>query len=213
MKDFVFVSVAFGPLYIAQQDRLKASILRIYPEANILFWRDALPDNSKPFLDSLYGFKVHAIKKAIDLGYKRVLWLDPAMILNAGVAILKGLEFVAVKDENKLSQYISNAYLSKYFLTREQLKATDYRLVGGSLYFFDFNFERTYKIFLAWYIDESKGYFGSQQQEASEQLQGHRADESCMAMSIYLNGSAPVNPDKIGYCIAESPTFSKKHFK
>jgi len=213
MKDFVFVSVAFGPQYVAQQDRLRKSIVAIYPDANILFYRDELPISSKPFLDSLYGFKVHAIQDAIDLSYEKILWLDPAMILMDKVDLLFSHELVAIRDENKLSTYISNSYLEYSGYTRLKLEYEGVHLVGGSLYYFDMANKTVRAVFKGWASDERHGWFGSQQQEASEQLNGHRADESCMAMTMIQNEIYPVTPAAVGYCTAVNPVFTKKHFK
>ena len=213
MKNFVFVSVAFGPQYVAQQDRLRKSILGIYPDANILFYRDELPSSSKPFLDSLYGFKVHAIQDAINLGYEKILWLDPAMILMDAIDVLFSHPLVAIRDENMLSTYISNAYLEYSGYTRNQLEFENVHLVGGSLYYFDMSDKMVRTVFKGWASDERHGWFGSQEQEASEQLNGHRADESCMAMTMQQNGIYPVGPSAVGYCITYDPVFIKKHFK
>lgn len=212
MKSLVFVSVAFGIQYIEQQDRLKKSILDIYPDANLLFYRDCLPPKSKPFLDSLYGFKVHAIKEAMFKGFTEIIWLDPAMILCREIGdTFKGMTACAVKDDHKLSQFISDKYLDVCDETRESLNEKDVRLVGGSLYYF--NIEKALPLILSLTADEYLGYFGSQKEEASEQLQGHRADESCMAMRLYKNGIQPVSGAEIGYCVEENPIFIKKHFK
>ena len=131
MKDLVFVSVAFGPLYIAQQDRLKESILAIYPDAHLHFHRDKLPMNSRPFLDSLYGFKVHAIQQAINAGFKKILWLDPAMILVREIGnIFENGEVIAVRDETALHKVISKSYLNSTGIDRHDLKDWDWHLVG-----------------------------------------------------------------------------------
>ena len=213
MEKFVFVSVAFTPRYVEQQERLKKSILDIYPDANFLFWTDELPPGSKPFLDSLYGFKVHAIKEAVEMGYEKILWLDPAMILMREIDVLFNHQMVAIRDENKLSTFISDAYIEYSGIERHQLKWLEVHLVGGSLYYFDMTYQSTRSLFKGWYQDEEQGWFGSQQQEASEQLQGHRADESCMAMTMEQNEIYPLRPDQVGYCVEADPVFTKKHFK
>jgi len=214
MKDLIFVSVAFGPLYLEQQDRLKQSILDIYPDANLLFFRDCLPKESKPFLDSLYGFKVHAIQEAIDLGFKKILWLDPAMILCREIGdTFDKYHVCAVKDVTALHKVSSKTYLNVYGIDRHDLKDWGWHLVGGSLYYFDFNSTQANIIFQGWFNDEKDRLFGSQQQEASEQLQGHRADETCMAMNMYCNGVRPVDPVDVGYCVEENAIFRKLHFK
>lgn len=214
MKDLLFVSVAFGEQYVAQQDRLKQSILDIYPDANLLFFRDRLPEKSRPFLDSLYGFKVHAIQEGLGLGFKKILWLDPAMILCREIGdTFDKYQVCAVKDVTPLHKVCSRSYLNARGIDRHDLKDWGWHLVGGSLYYFDFSIVKSFIVFQGWFNDESQGLFGSQQQEASEQLQGHRADETCMAMNMYCNGARPVDPVDVGYCIEENPLFIKKHFK
>lgn len=214
MKDLVFVSVAFGELYVKQQDRLRESILKLYPAANLLFYRDVLPTGSPAFLDSLYGFKTHAIKNARAQGYDRVVWFDPAMILVDMIEpALVDQEFIAVKDDNLLATFISDEYLKLNHMTRDRLRESAWHLVGGSFYYFDFNSAAADSIFSAWHQDEICGRFGSQEQEARGQLNGHRADESCMSMRMYQNSIGPVDAVDVKYCIAENPIFIKKHFK
>lgn len=212
MKDLVFVSVAFGEQYVKQQARLKASILKIYPDANIMFWTEQLPKYSKPFLESLYGFKVYAIQQA-KKKFSKVLWLDPAMIINGPIDILFSYDMIAVRDENRLSSFVSDAYLRLHDETRESLDEKEIHLVGGSLYYFDFDTVAASFIYQAWKVAEQSGYFGSQEQEATGQLQGHRADESVMAFEMWNWNTDPVTPDEIDYCQNEESTFTKKHFK
>lgn len=214
IKDVVFVSVAFGDKYVEQQDRLKQSILNIYPDANIMFWRDQLPDFAQPFLQSLYGFKVWAIGHAIAAGFQKVLWLDPAMILQKPIDVLDGFSVLAVKDENKLSAYISDEMLIRNDMTRDELDKFGLHLIGGSLYWFDFSYGyKAQRVFGHWKEDEKNGLFGTQEQEARGELNGHRADESCFAMALHKERIRPVSPMSIGYCTGEDPVFIKKHFK
>lgn len=212
MKDFVFTSVAFGQAYIEQQDRLRASILAIYPDANIMFWRDELPPGSRTMDESLYGFKVHAINEA-KMRYSRVLWLDPAMILCDKIDELFSFEMIAIKDDNLLCNYISDQACALYRTNKDELRQSKSYLVGGSLYYFDFNTFLGYLVFKDWFNMENLGLFGSQQQAASEQINSHRNDESCMAISLYISGGSPIDADKIRYCIENNPMFIKKHFK
>lgn len=212
MNDFVFVSVAFCEAYVAQQDRLRESILSIYPDANIMFWRDELPQGSRPFLDSLYGFKVHAIAEA-KKKYQKVLWLDPAMILCDKVDVLFSHKIAIVKDDNMLYNLVSDNALKYFGILKSDIQSEQIHLVGGSLYYFDFDSVSCEKAFNDWYAAELMGIFGSQAEEASEQLQGHRADETCMALCLYQNNINPISGPDIGYCIEKKPVFIKKHFK
>lgn len=214
MDDVAFVSVAFGAAYIEQQDRLKESILAIYPDANIIFFtRGTWPPMAKTFYQSLYGFKPHAINEARRMGFKRIIWLDPAMILCDKVDDLFQYPVIAVKDDNQLHDLISERTLAHYGLTREGIKKHDWRLVGGSLYYFDFNQSSAKIIFNMWLEAEIEGLFGSQQEQASEQINGHRMDETLMAVAMYLVGVDPQPGPDVRYCIEKNPIFIKKHFK
>jgi hypothetical protein len=214
MKDVCFVSVCFGdPRYYYQLDRLKASILCFYPEANFLFYRGEYPPNSRTFFESLYGFKPHAIKVAKDQGYKKVIWLDPAMILIDTIDDLMKFEMMAVKDDNVLYDKVSNVCYKYFGLTQKEVYDRDYHLVGGSIYTFDFEKESANQIFNRWLDAEKMRMFGSQTEQASEQLQGHRMDEAVMALAMYEAGIEPTSPEDARYCWVENPMFIKKHFK
>lgn len=217
MTKLAFVSVAFnhqiyGDAYLLQQDRLKQSILDIYPDANLFFWRGELPPKSPEFFDSLYGFKVYAIEHAMKKGFERVVFFDPAMILKKKLSFLDGYTVISVKDENKLCQFVSDRYLLNKGFTRGELKTIGWHLVGGSFYYFDFSDLTARSVFLAWKQDEENGLFGTQEQEASGKLNGHRADETCMAYQLYVHNLSPVTPSEVGY-LTNDPVMEKRHFK
>lgn len=214
MDDVVFVSVAFGFEYLKQMDRLQKSILAKYPEANLLFFDNGLPNGSKAFLDSLYGFKPHAIAEARNQGFNKVIWLDPAMILVDKVNDLVDFPtMVAVKDDTRLYNVVSDKCYSYFGLDANYVAFKNWHLVGGSLYFFNFDRPKDNIILDTWLNAERAGIFGSQHEAASEQLQGHRYDEAVMALAMYMKGVEPVGADQIRYCISENPMFIKKHFK
>lgn len=223
MNDVVFVSCAFGShLYFTQMDRLQRSILKIYPKANLLFYRgtekntsiEGMPPGSKSFLDSLYGFKPHAVEVARNKGFKKVIWLDPAMKLKDKVDDLINFPtMVAVKDDSVLHNIVSDRCYQYFGLTREQIQQKDLHLVGGSLYFFNFNREADNHIQDTWLQAEKDGIFGSQWDAAGPGLQGHRYDETVMALAMYRYSVRPVGAYEIRYCITENPMFIKRHFK
>lgn len=213
MNDLVFTSVAFGERYLAQQTRLKESILKIYPDANLHFFYDCLPKASRSFYDSLYGFKPHAIQECIDLGFKRVIFLDPAMILVDKIDDLYEFDVMAVMDDNLLYNAISDRCRTQFLLTNDGIKKAGWHFVGGSIYYFDFRSELAQTVFDTWMFCEKKGLFGSQEEEASGRLQGHRLDEACMAVSMYLHGVEPTRMEVARYCTEKNPMWIKKHFK
>lgn len=212
MTDFCFLSVAFGPRYVEQQTRLHQSLQAIHPEAKHFAWTDVLPEGSKPFKESLYGFKVHAVKQALKAGYKKIIWLDPACIVVKPVDyyFTLGLPVIAAKDDNLLINHIGQKAL--FWYSKPSIPDS-WHLVGGSLYVFDFTHLYCQKIFDTWERAEANGIFGSQQEQASGKINKHRNDESCMAMSLYLWGRKPLPLDICKYSNGDDSIVIKKHFK
>lgn len=211
MTDFCFLSVAFGPRYIEQQYRLLGSITNIYPDAAITFWYDGYPHGSRLHSQSLYGFKVHAVKTALAQGFKKIIWLDTACILQHPVDYWFSLNLpvLAAKDDNALSKCISDKALSYY----GNPDITGMHLVGGSVFVFDFNHPDCQKIFDHWAKAEADGVFGSQAEQASGKINSHRHDESCLSMVLYQNGYEPVACDVMRYNQDENSIVIKRHFK
>jgi hypothetical protein len=71
------VSVATGPRYCVMQDRLNQML---DPAEYRVFWREALPPDCPTNEDVPYGFKVWAIKRAVELKAPMVLWLDSSIV-------------------------------------------------------------------------------------------------------------------------------------
>lgn len=205
MTDFVFLSVAFGPRYVEQQTRLNHSILNFYSSDHHIAWTEVLPKGSRPHKASPYGFKVHAIEYARSLGHKKIIWIDTACILQDKVdywfTLIEKYGVVAAKDDNKLVNCIGDGALRYY----GNFDITGYHLVGGSLYVFDFESPLCEKIFDDWREAEASGVFADEKR--------HRHDESCMAMSLYLNGSEPVPYSECRYNNGPGSIVTKHHFK
>lgn len=210
-NDFCFLSVAFGPRYIEQQTRLDNSLRNVYPLIKHVMWTNRYPAGASTHKDSLYGFKVHAIWWAKSQGYKKIIWLDTAIILQYLVDYWFDLNLpvVAAKDDNALSKCISDKALLYYGWP----DITDMHLVGGSVYVFNFEHPDCQKIFDHWAKAEADGVFGSQAEQASGKINRHRHDESCMAMALYLNGHEPVPCDVMRYNQDENSIVRKYHFK
>lgn len=211
MSKIAFCSVAFkDERYIHQQLRLIESINQFHPEAKQYHWTNDMPDGSRPFLESLYGFKPHAILHAWNEGYERIIWIDTACLLLDRVDYLFDLcpahGVAAVKDDLKLPA--SDTALDHFKYRRKDI--ADFHLVGGSLYAFDMYYSKS--VFTTWMMAEKMGIFGSQEEEASGKLQGHRHDETCMALSLYRHGFEPITHDEGRYNY-EGGAVIKKHFK
>lgn len=212
-KDVIFVSVCFSdPRYFEQQERLKKSILKFYPEANLLFFRGSYPEGSKSFSDSLYGFKCHAIAQA-KKQFSKIIWIDTAMVMTDYIDQILKFDVLAVKDDNPLYPVMSDRCYNYFGETKAEVMRKEWHLVGGSLLYFDFEKESANLIFNSWMEAEKAGIFGNQAEEASEQLQGHRHDEAVLALCMYYNGVEPSSAEDARYCWVENPMFTKNHFK
>lgn len=211
MNDLIFLSVAFGERYIEQQMRLNDSIQAIYPGVKHSCWVNVCPSGSRPHRESLYGFKVHAVKWALDQGYKKIIWLDTACILQQPIDYWFTLNqpVLAAKDDNALSKCIGDKAL-KYYGDPD---IGGMHLVGGSVFVFDFNHPDCHKIFDHWVKAEADGIFGSQKEQSTGKINRHRNDESCMSMALYQNGYEPMACDVMKYNQDETSIVRKFHFK
>lgn len=212
-----YCCVAFGDKrYIEQQARLKHSIQLIYPDAPLFFWTNEMPPGARSMNESLYGFKPHAVQYAWDQGYTKIMFFDPAIILMKPIDFyiekVKEYGVCCARDDNKLNPFFGDRALKHYDITRKQIE--DWHLVGGSFYYFDMDLALSRKILDKWLIAEIMGLFGSQKEQASGQLQGHRNDEAIMAVLLYLYGKGPMHEDVRYNCEnKELCILDKKHFK
>ncbi len=211
-KDICFVTYCFGDQrYFEQLDRLKKSILDLIPDANLLFYVDELPPGARPFGQSLYGGKPHAIAEA-KKNFSKVLWLDPAMILvDSNLNDFDDVYFAAVKDDHFLNPFISNQALDFFGVSRNEIE--DVHLVGGSLYYFDFEFKVVQDIFDMWIKSEIHNMFDGEGQVHTGASRGHRSDEALMALAMWKYGVQPTGAGDIRYCIEKNPMTIKRHFK
>lgn len=211
MTDFCFLSLAFGDAYVRQQERLQNSLQAVHPSAEHFAWTWSYPSGSKGHRDSLYGFKVHAVRTALRKGYKKIIWLDTACILQQPVYYWfeQNLAIIAAKDDNALSRCIGTKAL-KYFGDPD---IEGMHLVGGSVYVFDFNQPLCQTVFDQWAKAEEDGIFGSQFEQSSGLINRHRHDEACLAYLMYANGIEPMNCDEMKYNQGPDSVIIKKHFK
>lgn len=207
-------SLAFGEKYSWRLGRLKEQLQATNPLSPLFFWNESSPPGSRPFNESMYGFKPHCVKAALDAGYKKIAFIDCTCIVNGDLhyydQFIEEHGVLAVQDDNKLTGFCSDKALKYIGKKRDYLK--DKHLVGGSFYYFDFNLPLCQKIFDLWITSERNGLFGSQQEQASERLQGHRSDETMMALFLYECGSKPYTRDT-RYNWENDWIIKKDHFK
>lgn len=187
------VSVAFREPYLSHSYKQDNYIMKDYPAlcTSVIFFWDELPakdciydkDIVSHFQKSLYGFKPHAIQRAIDAGYKKIIWLDPSVLPTVSMQVLiDALDdhpIIVRSGEEPLSK-MCNAKAKRYFdVTDEDIK--NERTVAGTIYGFNFNTPIANYVFSDWKTSEEHGIFGTQ----DDFMAGHWADEAVMALCLY----------------------------
>lgn len=188
------VSVAFREPYVTHSKRQEEVIDKTFDGFQI-YYRDNLPIKNgnvlgdlivPTFQKSLYGFKPHAIQRAIDIGYKRIVWFDPSVLptsdLNDLFKELEQTDMLVVKGDNPIVKMTSPKALEWFGTLQEQLSGINH--IGGTFYGFNFNNPKTLEVFNLWKKAEEEGIFGNQ----DEFMAGHWADESCMALAMFKCG-------------------------
>lgn len=77
MKDKVIINVSTGK-YKNGADRLKSTLLE-YFDGDLLLFTDESQINSPTHQENPYAFKTYAFQYALNLGYKKILWLDASI--------------------------------------------------------------------------------------------------------------------------------------
>ena len=161
---------------------------------DFLYFKDELPYKEgvvsenvvTRFQQSLYGFKPHAIQRAIDLGYKKIIWLDPSVLpitdMKYLIDELDTNPLLIVEGDAKIVDMCNQKALNWFGFNTEDLK--DVKHLGGTIYCFNFNDEKTMEVFNLWKKAEEEGIYGTQ----DEFMLGHWADETCMALAIHKVG-------------------------
>lgn len=208
-------SLSFGHEYNWRLDRLKASLEKTNPDVPFFYYKDQLPKASKPYNESLYGFKPHLIQEQINKGFEQVIYLDATMIVHGKLdwyndAAKEYGGVLAVQDDNKLDRFVSDRALDAFHFTRDDAK--EMHMVGGSFYYFDILQYTANQVLAKWWHAEHDGLFGSQRDEAAGKLQGHRHDEACMALCLYKHGTKPFTGDT-QYNYSSGSILTKSHFK
>jgi len=201
------VSVAFREPYVTHSAR---QMMRIHEDdamKNIflLYFADKLPMKDKiyteniveEFQKSLYGFKPHAIQRAIDMGYDKVIWLDPSVLPIVSMQVL-----IDSLDENPMIVITGDAPITKmcnqkafdwFELKREELDGVNH--IGGTMYAFNFTDKKVLDVFDLWKRAEQNGIFGTQ----DEFMAGHFSDEACMVLAMHKVGMKQYKEEKFTY--------------
>ena len=184
------VSVAFREMYVRHSKIQELTIKKSNPEIDLLMFRDVLPYKGgvhlenivEEFQKSLYGFKPHAIQQAIDMGYKKIIWLDPSVLpmvnMNILVDSLDSHPIIVRTGDQPIIGMANKKAIDWFGLNEDELKGVKH--VGGTVYCFNFNYPKVVEVFNLWKASEEAGIFGNQ----DAFMAGHWADEACMSLTL-----------------------------
>ena len=201
MEKSCITSVAFREPYITHSMIQE----KVFVGINCNFFRDCLPMKGiiytenivGEFQKSLYGFKPHAIQRTIDKGYKKIIWLDPAVLPITSIDILiNALDqhlVITITGDATMDKMCNERALKYFGITKEEAK--NIKHVGGTIYGFNFNQPKAVEVFNLWKQAEEDGIFGSQ----DDFMQGHWSDEACMALALYKCGVEQYFPIEFKY--------------
>lgn len=194
IKDCCIVTCAFREPYKTHSNVQLHTIKKELPELEVIRFIDELPyaegiikeNIVERFQKSLYGFKPHAIQKAINRGFKYVIWFDPSVLPTSSIYdLFKELSDtdMLVRTGDNLLLKMTNDKAYKFFGV-SKVQSVDVNHIGGTVYGFNFTDSKTLDVFNLWKLAEEKGVFGTQ----DDFMAGHWCDESCMALSMFRCG-------------------------
>lgn len=213
----VIVGAGIGRHY---RQRLRSTVnhCEVYcPEAWKL-WYDTLPDGCPPHEQSQYAFKICAIQRCIDAGFRYILWMDSSFAAVDSIEPLwKLIEehgwFVPRQGDAQLGTWTSDIALNIYGITRDE--AMDIPLVYSGLVGLDMKNPTAVAIWNLWVFMFSKGAFNGPHYNEDQmnnsirgwepvgskwkgwcsddpRCLGHRHDESALAFALNRLGLKPM---------------------
>lgn len=203
-SDNCIVSVAFREPYVthskrqeglikATEDITHVSFINELPTRNGIITQDII----SCFQKSVYGFKPHAIQYAIEWDNKKIIWLDPSVLPITPMKVLfDSLDehpVIVRTGDAPLSRMCNEKSKNWFGVTDAQLEGIKH--IGGTIYGFNFNNQKTIEVFNLWKKSEEEGIFGAQH----DFMAGHWADEACMALALFKIGIDQYWEEKFRY--------------
>jgi len=194
------VSVATGPHYVANQDRLVRQTHLLGWQ--ICFFRDELPPDSPTHAENPYAFKIFAIEEAVRQGATNVIWMDSSTIILKDLRPLweliesQGYWFSRNYDYTN-GQFCSDEALKIMGMTREEAFKVPH--VTASCFGLRMDHPYATAFMMGWKTLEQFGAFKGDRGNlsgVSDPLvyQGHRNDQSCASQMCYLLGMKLTDP-------------------
>lgn len=186
------INVAVGRGHEMGQVRLKASLEATRYKGEIMFW-NTFPKGSPAHQELPYGFKVYALKEAINKGFELILWLDASVWVNKDITpLIEKIEtegyFLTqngTPEGGCSTGHWSSDNALKYFeITREA--AFKMKHCSGGILGFNLKSDIGIMFSMAWSksIESFKGDWTNEKKQVSKDdgVLGHRHDQTAASI-------------------------------
>src|ERR1019366_4879766 len=121
----VIISAGIGSYHYRKMLRSTENHCAVHCADTTRMFFDVLPTGARAHIEDPYGFKIHALKRAIDPGYQNVLWMDatcqPVESIDPLWEHVAREGFYVVKQADaKLGSWVSDNALGVFGITRDQ---------------------------------------------------------------------------------------------
>ena len=214
----VIISAGIGSYHYRKMLRSTENHCAVHCADTTRMFFDVLPTGARAHIEDPYGFKIHALKRAVDPGYQHVLWMDatcqPVESIEPLWEHIEREGFYIVKQEDAtLGNWVSDHALGVFGITRDE--AMEIPLVYTGLVGLNMQNVAGAAIWLNWlHIYRQGAFSGPHFNEAGygwpwredgakwrghcsfdTRCQGHRHDESAMSFELWKLGLKPAeNP-------------------
>ena len=203
--------------HIIGQDRLKKSIEKFAPDVDFLGWQNEIQIGAPPHKANPYAFKTFGFKRAFQMGYTHVMWLDASVVLMQDITpVWEKIDqqgYVMQEAGHFCGTWTNDSALKYFDITRDKAM---HLLMYGNAGFLGLNSEsETAKEFLfQWHEASRKGAFigawdnKNNSESHDTRCKGHRHDMSCGSIianqlkmkyesgNEWLNYAPPTDPIK-----------------
>jgi len=169
------------------QDRLKKSLIAYGFDGDFLGWQNENQLGCQPHINNPYSFKTFAFKKAFEMGYEQVLWLDASCVAMKNIdplfEIIENDGYIGQEAGHYVGTWTNDQSLKMYNLTRD--KAMYFPMIGNAgLLGLNRHNELAMDFFNQWHnASKDGGFIGSwtnknNTESIDTRCKGHRHDMS-----------------------------------
>lgn len=188
----IIVSLGIGGIYPKLLERLRESCVKFGAVHRL--WNSYPPD-ARPHSESPYGFKLYAIRQALQEGFKTIVWADSAAYIvknpNPFFQMVKDKGILFLGHGDKLHRYVNDRSLDLFGFKRDDMKS--HWLVSGTVFGFDFTHKIANDFFEELIFYEKNNWFRVDGQKPKGDFLTHRHDEAIIGLMLVKYGIEDLN--------------------